>query len=319
MVIIIGAGPIGLATGIELKRKGIPFKIIEKGCLVNSLFHYPTNMTFFSTSDRLEIGDVPFISHGPKPTRSEALEYYRRVAESFELPIHLYEKVEALEGKDGNFTVKTDKDEYKAEKVVVATGFYGSANMMGVPGEELPKVKHYYDEPHPYAWQKVLVVGGGNSAVDAALECYRANADVSVAVKYDTIKPSVKYWVKPDIENRIKNDEITGYFNTEVKEIREKEVVLDTPDGEKVIENDFVLAMTGYHPNYDLMEKFQIELTDDDKCMPVYEEDSLETKRSGVYVAGVVCGGLDTSRLFIENSRVHANQIADAIERSLSK
>lgn len=319
MVIIIGAGPIGLATGIQLKRKNIPFKIIEKGCLVNSLFNYPTNMTFFSTSDRLEIGDVPFISHGPKPTRSEALEYYRRVAESFELPIHLYEAVEALEGEDGNFTVTTDKDVYKAEKVVVATGFYGSANMMGVPGEELAKVKHYYDEPHPYAWQKVLVVGGGNSAVDAALECYRAGAEVSVAVKYDTIKPSVKYWVKPDIENRIKNEEITGYFNTEIKEIREKEVVLKTPEGEKTIENDFVLAMTGYHPNYPLMEKFQIELTDDEKCMPVYKEDSLETKRKGVYVAGVVCGGLDTSRLFIENSRVHANQIASHIEERLGK
>ena len=319
MVIIIGAGPIGLATGIQLKRKNIPFKIIEKGCLVNSLFNYPTNMTFFSTSDRLEIGDVPFISHGPKPTRSEALEYYRRVAESFELPVHLYEAVESLEGKDGDFTVTTDKDVYKAKKVVVATGFYGSANMMNVPGEELSKVKHYYDEPHPYAWQKVLVVGGGNSAVDAALECYRAGAEVSVAVKYDTIKPSVKYWVKPDIENRIKNGEITGYFNTELKEIREKEVVLNTPDGEKVIENDFVLAMTGYHPNYDLMEKFQIKLTDDEKCMPVYQEESLETKRKGVYVAGVVCGGLDTSRLFIENSRVHADQIADHIEEKLRK
>lgn len=319
MVIIIGAGPIGLATGIELKRKNIPFKIIEKGCLVNSLFNYPTNMTFFSTSDRLEIGDVPFISHGPKPTRSEALEYYRRVAESFELPIHLYESVESLEGEDGDFTITTDKSVYKADKVVVATGFYGSANMMDVPGEELPKVRHYYDEPHPYAWQKVLVVGGGNSAVDAALECYRAGAEVSVAIKYDTIKPSVKYWVKPDIENRIKNDEIKGYFNSEIKEIREKEVVLQTPDGEKIIENDFVLAMTGYHPNYPLMEKFQIELTDDEKCMPVYKEDSLETKRKGVYVAGVVCGGLDTSRLFIENSRVHANQIADHLEKRLRK
>lgn len=317
MVIIIGAGPIGLATGIQLKQRNIPFKIIEKGCLVNSLFNYPTNMTFFSTSDRLEIGGVPFISHGPKPTRSEALEYYRRVAESYELPIHLYEAVQALEGTDGDFTVTTDKDIYKASKVVVATGFYGSANMMNVPGEELPKVKHYYDEPHPYAWQKVLVVGGGNSAVDAALECYRAGAEVSMAIKYDTIKPSVKYWVKPDIENRIKKEEVKGYFNTTVKEIREKEVILDTPNGEKTIENDFVLAMTGYHPNYPLMEKLQVELTEDEKCMPVYNEDSLETKRKGVYVAGVVCGGLDTSRLFIENSRVHADQIADHIEKNL--
>ena len=317
MVIIIGAGPIGLATGIALQEKNIPFKIIERGCLVNSLFHYPTNMTFFSTSDKLEIGNIPFISHGPKPTRAEALEYYRRVAEHYELPINLYETVESMEGEDGNFTVKTDKDEYKAEKVIVASGFYGQANMMGVPGEDLPKVKHYYDEPHPYAWQKVLVIGGGNSGADVALECWRGGADVTMLLKYDQIKPSVKYWVKPDIENRIKNEEIPCYFNSEVKEIREKEVVINTPEGEVTIENDFVLAMTGYHPNYELMESLGIELTDDEKCMPVHDEDSLETRRKGVYVAGVVCGGMDTSRLFIENSRVHAEQIASHVEKNL--
>lgn len=317
MVIIIGAGPIGLATGIQLQRKNIPFKIIERGCLVNSLYHYPTNMTFFSTSDKLEIGGVPFISHGFKPTRSEALEYYRRAAEHFELPIHLYETVTSVEGEDGNFGVKTDKDEYKAEKVVVASGFYGSANMMGVPGEDLPKVKHYYDEPHPYAWQDVLVIGAGNSGVDVALECYRSGANVTMAVRYGEIKPTVKYWVKPDIENRIEKGEITAFFNTEVKEIRKHEVVLDTPDGEKVIPNDFVLAMTGYHPNYELMEALGVELTEDENCMPVFDEDSLETNRKGLYVAGVVCGGLDTSRLFIENSRVHADQIARHIEKNL--
>ncbi|HBX66131.1 MAG TPA: YpdA family putative bacillithiol disulfide reductase, partial [Balneolaceae bacterium] len=261
MVIIIGAGPIGLATGIALQEKNIPFKIIERGCLVNSLFHYPTNMTFFSTSDKLEIGDIPFISHGPKPTRAEALEYYRRVAEYYELPINLYETVTSMEGEDGNFTVTTDKEVYKAEKVIVASGFYGQANMMGVPGEDLPKVKHYYDEPHPYAWQKVLVIGGGNSGVDVALECWRGGADVTMLLKYDQIKPTVKYWVKPDIENRIKNEEIPAYFNSEVKEIREKEVVIDTPDGEVILENDFVLAMTGYHPNFELMESLGIELT----------------------------------------------------------
>jgi thioredoxin reductase (NADPH) len=206
---------------------------------------------------------------------------------------------------------------YKAEKVIVASGFYGQANMMGVPGEDLPKVKHYYDEPHPYAWQKVLVIGGGNSGVDVALECWRGGADVTMLLKYDQIKPTVKYWVKPDIENRIKNEEIPAYFNSEVKEIREKEVVIDTPDGEVVLENDFVLAMTGYHPNFELMESLGIELTDDEKCMPVHDEDSLETERKGVYVAGVVCGGMDTSRLFIENSRVHADQIASHIQESL--
>ncbi|WP_020403663.1 YpdA family putative bacillithiol disulfide reductase [Gracilimonas tropica] len=317
MVIIIGAGPIGLATGIALQEKNIDFKIIERGCLVNSLFNYPTNMTFFSTSDKLEIGNVPFISHGSKPTRAEALEYYRRVAEHYELPISLYETVTSMEGEDGNFTVTTDKDVYKAEKVIVATGFYGQANMMGVPGEDLPKVKHYYDEPHPYAWQKVLVIGGGNSGVDVALETWRSGAEVTMLLKYDGIKESVKYWVKPDIENRIKNGEIPAYFNSEVKEIREKEVVISTPEGEVTLENDFVLAMTGYHPNYDLMESLGVELTDDEKCMPVYDEDSLETKRKGVYVAGVVCGGMDTSRLFIENSRVHAEQIASHIAENL--
>lgn len=318
MVIIIGAGPIGLATGIELTRRNIPFKIIERGCLVNSIYHYPTNMTFFSTSDKLEIGGIPFISHGPKPTRSEALEYYRRVAEHYKLPVHLYETVKGLAGSDGKFTLKTDKAAYHAEKVVVASGFYGQANMMGVPGEQLPKVKHYYDEPHPYAWQNVLVVGGGNSAVDAALECYRGGAKVTMAIRQSTIKPTVKYWVKPDIENRIKNQEIAAFFNTEVVEIREKEAVLNTPDGTVTIENDFVLAMTGYHPNYTLMEALGIEYSLDEECIPVYSEQSLETNRKGVYVAGVVCGGRDTSRLFIENSRVHAEQIADHLSEALA-
>ena len=317
MVIIIGAGPIGLATGIQLKRKNIAFKIIERGCLVNSLFHYPTNMTFFSTSDRLEIGNIPFISHGSKPTRSEALEYYRRAAEHFQLPINLYESVQNIEGEDGDFTVLTDKNSYKASKVVIATGFYGTPNKMGIPGENLPKVKHYYDEPHHYAWQNILVIGAGNSGVDVALECFRANANVTIAVRYGEIKKSVKYWVKPDIENRIKYDEIKAYFNTTVKEIREKEVVLDTPKGEVIIDNDFVLAMTGYHPNYTLMNALGIELTDDEKCMPIHKEDSLETNRKGIYVAGVVCGGMDTSRLFIENSRIHADQIAEHIVRSI--
>ena len=317
MVIIIGAGPIGLATGIQLKRKGIPFKIIERGCLVNSLFHYPTNMTFFSTSDRLEIGDIPFISHGSKPTRSEALEYYRRAAEHYQLPINLYESVLGIDGIDGNFTVTTDKETYIAQKVVVASGFYGTANKMNVPGEDLPKVKHYYDEPHPYAWQNVLVIGAGNSGVDVALECFRSNAKVTMAIKYGEIKKSVKYWVKPDIENRIKFGDVAAYFNSEVKEIREKEVVLATPEGEVTIENDFVLAMTGYHPNYYLMNTLGIELTDDEKCMPIHKEDTLETNRNGIYVAGVVCGGMDTSKLFIENSRVHADQIAEHIAKSL--
>ena len=318
MVIIVGAGPIGLATAIELKRRNIPSKIIERGCLVNSIFNYPKDMTFFSTSERLEIGGVPFISHGPKPTRREALEYYRRAAESYELDVNLYEEVQDISGDDHSFTVTTDQDTYEASKVIVATGFYDIPKMMNIPGEELDKVKHYYDEAHAYAWQDVLVIGGGNSAVDAALETYRAHANVTLAVRDSQIKESVKYWVKPDIQNRIKNDEITGYFNTEVKEIKADEVVLDTPDGITTIPNDFVLAMTGYKPNFELMKKFGIDLTDDEDRMPVYSDDSLETNRDGVYVAGVVCGGMDTSSLFIENTRIHAEHIANDIEAKLN-
>ena len=317
MVIIVGAGPIGLATAIELKRRDIPAKIIERGCLVNSIFHYPKDMTFFSTSERLEIGDVPFISHNPKPTRREALEYYRRAAESYELDIHLYEEVQDISGDDESFTVETNQDAYVADKVVVATGFYDVPKMMGIPGEELDKVRHYYDEAHAYAWQDVLVIGGGNSAVDAALETYRAHANVTLAVRDSDIKESVKYWVKPDIKNRIKNKEITGYFNTEVKEIKQDKVVLHTPQGNKTISNDFVLAMTGYKPNFELMTNFGIDLTDDKDKMPIFHENTLETNRKGMYVAGVVCGGMDTSKLFIENTRIHAEHIANDIQEKI--
>ena len=273
-------------------------------------------MTFFSTSEKLEIGNVPFISHGPKPTRQEALEYYRRTAEHYELNIHLYEKVLSIDGSDNNFTVKTDKKSYSASKVVLATGFYGKAKMMDVPGESLPKVRHYYDDPHPYAWQNVLVVGGGNSAVDAALETWRRNANVSILLRGNDLKYTVKYWVKPDIENRIKEGSIKAFYNSKVLEIREKEVDIRTPDGTVTLKNDFVLAMTGYEPHYGLMNQLGIELTDDKFRMPVYDEETLETNRKGVYVAGVVCGGMDTSSLFIENSRVHAEHIASHIEKS---
>ena len=317
MVIIIGSGPIGLATAIELKKKGVPTRIIERGCLVDSIYNYPINMTFFSTSERLEIGNIPFISHGPKPTRKEALEYYRRVAEHYELEINLYETVEYVEGSDGDFSVTTDKGTYPAKKVVVATGFYGQENKMNVPGEELPKVLHYYDEPHRYAWQNVLIVGGGNSAVDAALETWRTGANVTMVVKYPELKNSIKYWVKPDIENRIKEGSIKAYFNSEVLNIKQHEATIRTPEGLKTIPNDFVLAMTGYHPHFGLMNALKIELTEDEVKMPVYDEESLETNRAGMYVAGVVCGGMDTSRLFIENTRIHANHIASHIAENI--
>ncbi len=272
MVIIIGAGPIGLACGIELQRRNIPFRIIEKGCIVNSIFHYPINMTFFSTSDRLEIGGVPFISHGVKPTRREALEYYRRVAGSYKLPINLYEEVKNFEQHADHYVVVTDKSRYKADKIIISTGFYYQPQLMNVPGENLPKVKHYYDEPHPYAFQKVLVVGGGNSGVDVALETYRCQAEVTLVVRDPELKEGVKYWVKPDIENRIKEGEITAYFNSEVQEIRPDEVDIQTPEGVVTIENDFVMAMTGYHPDYNLLEKMNLSFDLDEYQTPVYDE-----------------------------------------------
>lgn len=311
-VIIIGAGPIGLACGIQAEKRNMDYLIIEKGCLVNSIFNYPTNMTFFSTSERLEIGDVPFISHGQKPTRTEALEYYRRVKSSWGLNVNLYEKVISVKGEKNNFKVTTDKNIYEAANVIVSTGFYDYANYMNIPGEDLPKVKHYYDDPHPYIDQKIVVVGGGNSAVDVALETYRRGADVTMVIKKDKIDDGVKYWVKPDIENRIAEGSIKAYFNSRLTEIREKEVDIETPDGELTIENDFVLAMTGYHPDFDFLTSMGIELNE--KREPVYNPETFETNIAGIYLAGVVSGGMDTSRWFIENSRYHAENIFEYLD-----
>lgn len=310
MVIIIGAGPVGLACGIALQKRNIPFLILEKGCLVNSLFHYPTNMTFFSTSDRLEIGGVPFISHGVKPTRREALEYYRRITESFALPVNLYETVTGLGGELGAFEVTTSKATYTAERVIISSGFYSDPYRMNIPGEDLPKVKHYYDEPHPYAFQKVVVVGGGNSAVDVALETYRCGSDVTLVVREPALKEGVKYWVRPDIENRIKEGTIRAYFNSELTHISESEVVIRTPDGIKTLSNDFVLAMTGYQPDFGFLEKAGVAFHDDEFRTPVIDENTLESNRQGLYLAGVIIGGYNTGKWFIENTRTHGEMIA---------
>lgn len=318
MVIIIGAGPIGLACGIALKKKNIPFRIIDKGCLVNSIYHYPVNMTFFSTADRLEIGGIPFISHNVKPTRREALEYYRRVSVHYELPINLYEKVNSISGDDGDFTIVTDKSTYKASKIIISSGFYSDPHRMNIPGEDLPKVKHYYDEPHPYSFQNVLVIGAGNSGVDVALETYRSGSHVTMVVRAPEIKKTVKYWVKPDIENRIKDGDIKAYFNTEMARIDEKTVTLITPDGEVTIENDFVLAMTGYEPDFSLLESAGVEFMSDEMQTPVYDEKTMESNKKGLYLAGVVCGGLNTSKWFIENSRYHADLIAGDLSEKLT-
>ena len=254
-VIIIGAGPIGLCCGIEAVKNNLSHLIIEKGCLVNSIYHYPTNMVFFSTSDRLEIGDIPFVSHGDKPTRREALEYYRRVKNSWSLNVNTFEEVISIQRAQDLFTVTTNKEKYSSRFIIISTGYYDNPNLLNVPGENLPKVKHYFDEAHPYAYQKVLIVGGGNSAVDVALETFRKGSEVTMVIKEDKLKDGIKYWVRPDIDNRIKEGSIKAFFNSEVIRIEENNVEIKTPNGNVFIPNDFVFAMTGYHPNFDFLKK----------------------------------------------------------------
>lgn len=313
-LIIIGGGPTGLNCAIAARRAGLNYLILEKGVLANSIYHFPTNMTFFSTSKKLEIGDTPFISHSDKPTRREALEYYRRLQQSFGLKIHLYEPVQRMERQaDGDYLITTHKGEYRTTAVIVATGFYDTPRLLGVPGEDLPKVKHYYDDAHPYIGQKVLVIGAANSACDVALETWMKGAEVTMAIRGDTIYEKVKYWIRPNIENRIKEGSIKAYFNTTVKEIREKEVVLEGPDGRFTIENDFVLAMTGYKPNYDLLDRLGLAFSDDECLLPIHDPETLETSLPNVYVAGVVCAGMRTSTLFIENTRDHGERIVEQI------
>lgn len=313
-VLIIGAGPIGLAAGIAAQKANLNYVIIEKGCLVNSLYNYPVNMTFFSTAERLEIGGVPFMSINPKPRRAEALEYYRRVAKDFKLNIRLFEKVENIQRLgDDTFTITTSKANYTSAYIIVATGFYDIPQLLHVPGEDLPKVRHYYDDPHYYAFQKVVVVGASNSSVDAALETWRKGADVTMVIRKDTIGKNVKYWVRPDIENRIKEGSIKAYFNSNVTAIHTHSVDIQTPDGKLTIDNDYVLALTGYQPDFKFLESLGITLSDDEKHIPIYNPDTMETNQHGIYLAGVVCGGFDTHKLFIENSRVHADTIIEDI------
>jgi len=315
-VIIVGGGPIGLNCGIEAVKRKLSYLIIEKGCLVNSIFNYPTNMTFFSTSEKLEIGDVPFVSHGDKPTRREALEYYRRVTSSWKLNLNDYETVIEIVDADKGFVVKTNKDSYECKYAILATGYYDNPNLLNVPGESLPKVKHFFDEAHPYAYHKVIIVGAGNSAVDVALETYRRGAEVTMVIRGMKIKDSIKYWVKPDIENRIKEGSIKAFFNSSIIEIREDEVDLNTPIGKVTVKNDFVLAMTGYHPDFQFLERNGITILGvSENLEPDFDHTTFETNRKGIFVAGVVCGGMDTGRWFIENSISHSKEIFDSIER----
>ncbi|MES1222088.1 MAG: YpdA family putative bacillithiol disulfide reductase [Bacteroidota bacterium] len=317
-IIIVGGGPIGLACGLEAKKARLNYLIIEKGCLVNSLYNYPANMTFFSTSERIEIGNVPFVSNNAKPTRPEALEYYRRIAVSNHLNIHLQEKVNSINKAGGYYEVITSAKKYRAKNIIIATGFYDIPVLMNVPGEELPKVTHYYKEPHFYAMQKVIVVGASNSAVDAALETWRKGAEVTMVVRGEAIGERVKYWVKPDIENRIKEGSVNAYFNATIKEIREKEVDIETPEGIVTVANDYVIALTGYQPNFDFLRATGIELSADEVLQPTYNPDTMETNLENIYLAGVVCGGMNTHVWFIENSREHAVKIVDAILKKQS-
>ncbi|MBO6533294.1 MAG: YpdA family putative bacillithiol disulfide reductase [Muricauda sp.] len=316
-VVIIGGGPIGIACGLEAKKQGISYIIIEKGTIVNSLFNYPVNMQFFSSSEKLEIDNIPFISKEAKPKRNEALEYYRRIVTSNQLNIHLFEKVLDTEKLDDSFLVKTNKGEYVAKNVVLATGFYDLPNTIDVPGEDLSKVSHYYNDPHFYASQKLAVIGASNSAIDAALECWRKGAEVTLIIRGPEVGPRVKYWVRPDIINRIEEGSIKAYYNSTVKEIKSNEIIIETPDGEVVLENDFVLALTGYRPNFAFLEKLGIALSDDAKRLPNYDPESMETNVEGLFLAGVICGGMETHKWFIENSRIHAPIIMNAIKRKL--
>jgi len=322
-VLVIGAGPTGLACGIEAQRRRLKTVVVDKGCLVNSLFHYPAGMVFFTTPELLEIGDMPFSSAHQKPTREEALEYYRKVAQHYQLDVRQYQRVARVEGRDGDFCVGAfDQHKrplaYRTRKLILATGYYDLPNIMGIPGEELPKVTHYYREPHPYSNSDVLVIGGANSAAISALDLYRHGARVTLVHWGPGIDAHVKYWIKPDIENRIKNREIKAYFGSTVKEIRTDDVLVQTPEGEVCVKNDFVLALTGYHPDFDFLRGLGIRLAED-KCRPLCDPQTLESNVPGIYLAGVIVAGSATSEIFIENGRFHGRQIAEDLERKLGR
>ena len=315
-LLIIGAGPIGLNCALEAEKNNLTYLLVEKGTIVNSLYNYPLYMRFFSTAEKLEIAQIPFISTAPKPGRQEALEYYQGIARQRNLNIKLYEKVLNVRKNEDIFEIETSKSTYFAKNVIVSTGFYDVPNLMNIPGENLEKVKHYYTEPYPYAQQKIVVVGSSNSAVDAALETYRKGAEVTMIIRHSEISKSVKYWVKPDIENRISEGSITAHFNSELLEIKENSVIFKDENGEiQEIENDFVLAMTGYLPDFEFLKNIGIQLQGD--CLnPFYTEETMETNIPNLYLAGVVCGGKNTHLWFIENSRIHAEMIVKNILRN---
>jgi len=322
-LLVIGAGPTGMACAIDAQRAGFKTVLVDKGCLCNSLFHYPAHMTFFTTPELLEIGDMPFSSPNQKPTRSEALEYYRKVAEHYALDVRQYETVQRVTGLDGDFSVHTTDRfgraiEHRARKLVIATGYYDLPNYLGIPGEELSKVKHYYHEPHPFFGLDVLVIGGKNSAAIAALDLWRHGARVTLVHRGAEMHRHVKYWILPDINNRIKNREVTAYFSSTVTNISEDEVTLATPNGDVTLPNQFVFALTGYHPDFDFIEHLGVTLdAANDRC-PVCDPGTLESNVPGIYLAGVIVAGERTNEIFIENGRFHGKLIADDLKRKLA-
>ena len=318
-LVIIGAGPIGLNCAVAATKAQLDYVVLEKGVLTNSIYHYPVNMTFFSTAQKIEIGDIPFVAHSDKPTRLEALEYYRRVMDHYRLRVHFYEEVEGMSPHgEGTYSITTTGGRtYHTRSVIVATGFYDTPRLLGVPGEDLPKVKHYYDDAHPYVQQRVVVVGAANSACDVALELWHKEADVTMVIREDDIYERVKYWIRPNILNRIAEGTIKAHFNSTVQRITPEAVCIRTPDGELQLPNDFVLAMTGYLPNYDLLRRLRLPIADESPHQPIHNPDTLETPLQRVYVAGVVAAGLATSELFIENTRVHATMILDHLTAAL--
>jgi len=316
-LLIIGAGPAGIACGIEASKKHLHFKIIEKGKLVNSIYNFPSNMLFFSTSKNLEIGGIPFISHSDKPSRREALEYYRRLTDHYKLPIDYRTEALNIEKSPEGFSITTSRKRYSAKHIVVCTGYYDQARLLNIPGESLKKVKHYYDDAHPYIGQKIVVIGGANSACDVALETWQHGAEVTMVVRQEQLYQKVKYWILPNIENRIKEGSIKAYFKSELKEIRDDEVDIQTPDGLVSLSNDYVLAMTGYLPNYEWLTLLGIQFTKDAFRIPVFNPNTLETTVDGLYVAGVINAGMQTSKLFIENTRHHGEMIIQDILKKL--
>lgn len=315
-LIIVGAGPAGINCGIEAHKAGLNYCILEKGVLVNSIYHFPTNMTFFSTSKKLEIGEIPFISHTDKPTRKEALEYYRRLVEYYQLEIKFKTEVVNLSPIHGGFRVDTKTKSLESKNIVIATGFYDNVRSLNIKGENLPKVKHYYDDAHPYIGMDIAVVGGANSACDVALETWSNGANVTMVVRQPQLYQKVKYWILPNIENRIKEGSIKAFFNSSITEIRENEIDVITSEGKVTLANDYVLAMTGYKPSYKLLDQLEVEYSKDENKVPIINESTLETNVNGVYVSGVINGGLKTSSLFIENTRDHGAKIVGAIIRN---